>query len=256
MEQAAELARQIRRDVLGASAEEQPLTDLKPLLRAGRFSLRRTRLFGREGELQALLAPRPSNRFSIEVDSEPAGGWRSVPSPLRREVDLQRMRFRVCHEIAHSFFYDRHHDLPRRAVMDSLEQERYCDRFASALLLPEHIVARQPVTPAAILRLHKLYGVSLRVTVQSFADLHPRAFVALLVANGDASPYLRLQWQSDDRALPARWWTADWLQGALSANTGRRDRDAVLQWNQRAIAASWRALPGRRQVLLSALTAP
>ena len=58
MEQAAELAaRQIRRDVLGASAEEQPLTDLKPLLRAGRFSLRRTRLFGREGELQALLAP-------------------------------------------------------------------------------------------------------------------------------------------------------------------------------------------------------
>lgn len=256
VEQAAELARQVRRDVLGTGAEEQPLTDLKPLLRAGGFSLSRTHLFGRDGGLQALLAPRSGNWFSIEVDPEPQGGWRSVPGHLRRQVAMQRLRFRVCHEIAHSFFYDRTVSLPRRVVTDSPEQERFCDRFASALLLPEEMVAHQRVTPASILRIQARYGVSLRMTAQSFADAHPHAFLALLVANGEQAPYLRLQWRSSDRALPVRWWTASWLQDALSANAGRRDRDAVLQWNQRAIAARWRALPGRRQVLLSALTAP
>src|SRR5690242_2911121 len=98
-EHAADLARQVRRDVLGIGSEDQPIVDLRPLLKAGRFSLRHARLFGREGGLQALLAPRPNNRFSIEVDAEPAGGWGRFPAGLRAEVELQRLRFRVCHEI-------------------------------------------------------------------------------------------------------------------------------------------------------------
>ena len=236
------------RDAMGTGPNVRQ--DLPALLRLGGFELRLGRLNARSGGIEAALAPRPDNHFALLVDTEPPDGWASVTPRLREDLTRHRLRFRVAHEIGHSFFYDRSEHRPRRVVFDSPEQERWCDRFASALLLPPPVVAATPANPAALLRMQRRFDVSLQVAARAVARVHRERFVALLVVRGTRPPYLRVQWQKHHCAPAPRWWPASPLQAALASNTGYGILD--LPWPEGKRAVSWRALPSRRQLLVVA----
>jgi hypothetical protein len=224
--------------------------DLNALLTIGRFDLRLRSLGACGGGIEAALAPRDNDRFEVVVDTEPRNGWASVAAGLREQLARHRLRFRVAHEIGHSFFYDRAHQRPRRLVFDSPELERWCDRFASALLLPPPVVAAMQVTPQALLDLQRDFDVSLQVAARACARIHRERFIALLIARGPRPPHIRVQWQKRNTAPTSRWWTAAELQSALSC--GRQSGTVCLPWPDRCRAAVWRALPSRGQLLVVA----
>jgi hypothetical protein len=254
LECAVQLAADVRATVLRTPLD--PLPDLEPLCVAGGFDVSRARLGGARAGLEATLAPRTGDRFSIRVDDEPPGGWGSTPAPIRTAASRHRQRFRICHEIGHSFFYDRGGSRPRRLVPRSRNEEAFCDRFASSLLLPDAVVERYPPSPEAIIECQRRYDVSLHLAARAFAQVHQEAFVALLVGYGDRAPKLRLQWHRDGypHPPPPRWWTAAWLQEALESPDRRPTRQR-LRWARRTLDARWRPLNDRQQVLLVALPA-
>lgn len=42
----------------------------------------------------------------------PRGGWAQMEPQIQAELREHRLRFRICHEVAHSFFFDRDNELP------------------------------------------------------------------------------------------------------------------------------------------------
>jgi hypothetical protein len=223
---------------------------LASLLHLGRFDLQPQTLRARGGGVEAALAPRRDNRFAVLVDTEPERGWASVAGPLRTQLANHRLRFRVAHEIGHSFFYDRSQGRPRRLALNSDDQERWCDRFASALLLPPEVVLRAAPVPQAIIALHRRYDVSMHVAARAVGRMHRDRFVALLVARGERAPYVRVQWQKRHDPPAARWWTHDRLQAALRG-VGMAGT-AALPWPGGRRTAAWYALPARAQVVVVA----
>lgn len=99
--------------------------------------------------------------------------------PLRSQLRRQRARFRIGHELGHTFFYWRDREEPERHLIDSPAQERFCDAFARALLVPPQVASERPPTCATILDLQREFDVSLEVAARSVASGHPRAEVAL-----------------------------------------------------------------------------
>jgi hypothetical protein len=253
LEGAVDVAMTVRAAVLDETPLA-PLRDLDRLCAVGGFSVGLVTLGGARAGLEGTLTPRTHHRFSIRVDEEPPGGWAQVPPQLRIALARHRRRFRICHEIGHSFFYDRRAPSPRRLLPHTRDEEAFCDRFASSLLLPDAVVAQYPATPEAIIECQQRYDVSLEVAARAFAQVHADAFVALLVARGCLPLKVRPQWHPDGHAHapPPRWWTAAWLQEALDRPCGwpRRRR---LRWARRTLDARWRPLADRRQVLLVAL---
>jgi hypothetical protein len=245
---AAELLAAAVRDSVSTSSEA--CQDLSTVLALGRFELRICALSARGGGIEAALAPRSDDRFALLVDTEPRNGWESVNPRVREELSRHRLRFRVAHEIGHSFFYDRSGQRPRRVVFDSSEQERWCDRFASSLLLPPSAITAAPPSPRALIRLQRHFDVSLQVAARAVARVHRERFIALLVARGARPPHVRVQWQKQHVAPSARWWTARELQSALASD--RRSGSLDLPWPSGERVASWHALPSRGQLLVVA----
>jgi hypothetical protein len=240
----SDVAVEVRRALLASEQVLRPLIDIGAVCRAGRFCLRERRLGGARGGLEAVLAPAPVNRFEIHVDPEPLGGWRPVPYLLRGAIQRQRLRFRVAHEIGHSFFYDRSAEVPRRHIGNSQRQEEFCDRFAADLLLPRDVVAATEPSPQALVALAVRYDVSLQLAVRSFSAQWPDLLVALLVQGPEG---FERQWTAGDLHLPVGWWRDRWLH-------------SLSRWGQfelKAVAKAWRVLsvqalrlPERNQVLL------
>jgi len=236
------------RSATGFSPNERIALD--PLLTLGRFDLRCEPLGANGGGIEAALAPRAENRFALSVDTKPRDGWGSMTPSVRKELARHRLRFRVAHEIGHSFFYDRAGERPRRMVPNSEEQERWCDRFASALLVPPSVLARRSAIPQSLAALQGQFDVSLQVAVRAFARVHHERFVALLVARGRRPPHIRVQWQKHHGAPAARWWAGETLQRALS---GARQCGAFqLAGPAGGRDAAWYALRGRQQVIVVA----
>jgi hypothetical protein len=220
------------------------------LLSLGRFDLRRKSLGAIGGGIEATLTPQPENRFALSVDTEPRGGWDSVTPSLREDLARHRLRFRIAHEIGHSFFYDRVGQRPRRTLAASEAQERWCDRFASALLMPPSAVAQRRATPRSVLSLQTHYDVSLHVAVRAFARVHHDRFAALLVVRGRRPPHVRVQWQKHHGAPAPRWWAGERLQRALTG--GRRCGVFDLEGPTGSRVAEWHALPRRQQIIVLA----
>ncbi len=88
---------------------------------------------------------------------------------------------------------------------------------------------------------------------RAFAEVHGGLLVALLIAKDVSTPSVRPQWVASV-GLPPRWWTAEWLQHSLS-HPASIDRPGVIGSGAPALRCLWRALPHRRQVLLTALPA-
>lgn len=211
------------------------MLDLSEVCEAAGVILREGLLSGERGGLEALLTPLENDQFAVMIDSTPRGGWRNIESSMRDDLRRHRLRFRVAHELAHTFFFWRHGGRPRRHLPNSTGQERFCDAFSRALLVPPDAVARMPVNAGTIIDLQEAFDVSLEVAARSLAAVHSDALVELWFTPDDGSDQLRLQWCSDRLQSIAH--------SIASPSTGTmplRDRGGV-----------W--LPKRRQLLLCRL---
>jgi hypothetical protein len=143
---------------------------------------------------EALLIPLEGDRFRIAVDPTPRSGWQCRPSGERAPVARHRFRFRVAHELGHTFFYSRCGDRrPSRVSRGSSEEEMFCDRFARALLLPDAVLEKCTEV-STLAQVHRDYGVSLEVTVRAFAEIRKMDAALFYWPPESTSP--RVQWSN------------------------------------------------------------
>lgn len=189
---AARLAEETRSGILGAHAKER-LADFRRVAHYGRFRIVNGPLDAKRGRLEGLLVPLDDDYFGISVDPSPKGGWRTVDQHLRGELRRHRTRFRVAHEVAHSFFYRRRAGAsPERCVFDSPQQERFCDDFARAFLVPHEVAAAIEPSAPVVHALHRYFDVSLELAARAAARAHPDIGVALFYSSDAAET--RVQW--------------------------------------------------------------
>lgn len=245
---ASALARAARAAVLAATDVSAPLTNLSALLKRGRFRVRRESLGAADGTVQAWMVAAENDWFDIFIDTEPSGGWRRQHEPVREEMHRQRARFLIGHEVAHSFFFTRRPgQTPQRWAWDSDEQERFCDMFACALLLPPEVVAATEPRAEEVVRLHREYDVSVQLATRAFADIYRGHAFALLYDDEDDPRPLIPQWSAGMEACHPDWWSTRQVQRLPS--TGASATLVPLKSGRRSWwESSW--LPERRQVLL------
>jgi hypothetical protein len=198
------LVQRVRDAVMGEQARREAL-DVDRLCQLGGFDVEETPLHGAEGRLQALLFPRTRNRFAVFVDPEPPGGWDQVEPQVQIELREHRMRFRICHEVAHSFFFDRAGEVPTAIVGASAAQEDICDRFASELLIPREAVEDLHPDASSVVHLHERFRVSIEAAARAFADVHRERVVALFVGDPEVG---QLQWSNFPDLAPALFQSA------------------------------------------------
>ena len=87
---------------MGSSAVERGRCDLQAICRIGMFLPKRDDRRFADSSHDALMVPRRDGVFVILVDPIPKSGAMIAP-----DVGRHRNRFRIAHEIGHSFFYDR-----------------------------------------------------------------------------------------------------------------------------------------------------
>lgn len=199
------IAQKVRLAVMGDQDKRDAL-DLDRLCELGGFRVEETFLHAPEGRLQALLFPGGANSFNVYVDARPPGGDQLIPAELAAELHAHRLRFRICHEVAHSFFFDRDGERPTAIVGTSAAQEEACDRFASELLIPRDRVRALAPDATSIVEIQRRFEVSLEAAARAFADVHRNAVVALYL---DEPREARLQWsnhpeRADDLLVSAR----------------------------------------------------
>lgn len=193
--QTVALAERVRRSVLGDEGWDRGPLDVAETCVAGRFQLQERALGAAGGGLEALLVPRREH-FELVVDAEPPGGWELVAPALRAGLARHRLRFRAAHEWAHSFFYARTVDGIVRRLPDSADQERFCDEFARALLVPASVAAALPARAASVTALQRRFDVSLELSARALAQAHPQAAFWVLVTSTDETSAPFMQWRS------------------------------------------------------------
>jgi hypothetical protein len=151
------------------------------------------------GAHEALLVPAADGWFDILVDPDRTQTVRS------ERTSEHRLRFRVAHEIAHSFFYDRSVLPATRATRPSDREEGFCNSFATALLLPPAIGLRWTGEPQDIFVLRRRYGVSADVVARALAMAHPELTIVglsrMTKPDGSGEADLRVLW-SHSRFVP------------------------------------------------------
>lgn len=187
----------------------------------GRFDVSQLTLSAADNQQEALLVPAEGNRFGICVDPTPAGGWAQVRPSLRSEIRRHRFRFRVAHEIAHTFFYDRTMPEPQRTLPPSTEEELFCDEFARSLLLPPAVVRRRAATAASVFSMHRDFDVSVEVAARAIAGACPSLRVAVWYQDPDGGWCVQWTNRSSRRQLDIRH------QAGLKIHRGRRQAVAV-----------------------------
>lgn len=152
--------------------------DLRRISLAGGFRTKRSPFqSGSESNHSALLVPRKDGSFDVLVDTVSRNRVDEIASASSERTytatDTHRFRFRVAHEIGHSFFYDRRSRPPIRLLSFSRDEERFCDEFASALLVPPPDVASYTADTSSVFDIHKKYEVSVQAAAHSLARVHP-----------------------------------------------------------------------------------
>jgi len=138
--------------------------DLHAICRVGRF-VPRAAQFDPNQSHEALLIPSLAGGFEIFVDPRP--GQKDAATTRRR------MRFRIAHEIAHSFFYDRTSRVATRRATPGRPEEVFCDRFAAALLVPPKVVTSVPFAAENVRALSDALDVSAEVAGRALARANP-----------------------------------------------------------------------------------
>lgn len=132
VEQASRLALTVR-EALGIGASDP--VDVEAMISGLGWQVQRRHLDADWGGVQALMAP-AAGGFLFVVDPRPSPACPSGSLNVGVEV-LERAIFsrRLAHELGHVFFYDTGSPA-RRLLRHSEAEEKYCDAFAAALLLP------------------------------------------------------------------------------------------------------------------------
>lgn len=245
---AEQLAVAARRRYLGEDRASDPIADVQDLLAEADAKLDVVDLGARNGGLEAALMP-AFGGFRVLVDPTVRLGVQGLAPEVTEDLGRQRLRFRVLHELAHTFFYDRS-EVPSRVVDGSAAQEAFCDRFAACFLLPTSVIADHVPSPHAIATLQARYDVSMQLCVRRFAEVHRDPLFALLAATGRHEPRLRTQWVTPSRGQTARWWTAEWIQDLLFRPTSAR---GTLRGHGGDLEAEALAFPSRAQVVVVGL---
>lgn len=220
---------------------DAPLGRIESICAVAGVVVRQIPLRGAQGGLEASLTPRVGG-FEVTVDTEPRGGWGLVPSHLREMLQRHRLRFRIAHELGHTFFYDRSGDRPRRIVPDSEEQEVFCDEFARAFLIPSAAIPPRLANPRVVAELSRSYDVSLEVAARATAAHSPDLWLGLYVRrSGKTSP----QWLSSMSMGPP--WISSWV-----SEWDTELFDSPLHRNGRGWSAAGVGLAGRRQIVVIA----
>jgi hypothetical protein len=177
-------------------AETQTL-DIDAIAAVHRARITERKLDGGEGGREALLIPLPDDRFGIAVDPTPPAGWGELGTRRRSDLRRHRLRFRVGHELGHTFFYSRNENTtPRRRVPDSARQEHFCDLFSRNLLVPHAVAAMASPDVQGLIDLHETFDVSLQVAARAMAAAHRDVGVALWCRSPAAG--WSVQWATPD----------------------------------------------------------
>jgi uncharacterized protein DUF955 len=208
------------------------------------------------GTVQADLCPDTSrNLFYLRVDPEPSGGWDEMPAASRKTIARHRLRFRVSHELGHTFFYERHRgEGPRRARRWSSREEEWCDEFARSLLVPATVARALPATAESVFRLQRRFDVSLEVAGRALANAHENAAVAIWFWPPDAEEpreALLHQWASCEMPALRRWRRSTVVEKALAEGVSS-GQIASLSGSARQVAATARCGRQRRQIVVVA----
>lgn len=167
------------------------------------------RLGAAAGRIEAKLTPR-GRGFEIEVDPTPVGGWQD---PECEAVARRRRRFRIAHELGHTLFYGEGPDGRRtRNTPISEKEERFCDAFAAALLLPRSAVAKCNPTAEQIFCLADSFDVSVELAARRMTEVH-RCQTALWYWEAHRPAELYRQWSSHAGSLQ-RWRSSPLVEAA------------------------------------------
>jgi len=204
----AELAEEVRRH---CGQGQRGRVDFAAVCKAFGAALRVAELEGREGGEEAMLVPLHENRFGIVLDPTPRGGWNLIPRPVRQDLRRHRLRFRLGHELAHTFFYARRvGQTPLRRLFDSEEQEDFCDRFSRSLLVPQAQIAHMEPTAEGLVRLQRACDVSLEVAARAVLAARRELKISIWFERPDGTLKQQLgasggqQLESDALPLPER----------------------------------------------------
>lgn len=171
----------------------------------------------------AFLLPRPDDGFDVVIQE----GLTTGRATLRR-----RLRFALAHEVGHSFFFDRRLSPHQRMSAWSPEEERFCNVFASRLLVPESAVTRLEWSQGALIELRERLDVSLQVAALAFAPHHSGHAVILLrmKPHPTKGTALRVAWSAGDPFIPVgarlnsvvaqQAWATGTSQGTEDLNLG------------------------------------
>lgn len=149
----------------------------------------------------ALLIPSAHRSFALVIDPRPAlrEQWMRPQAGWKGWELASIFEFRVGHELGHTLFYN--YDLPpRRLLPFTPEEERFCDAFSRALLLPPRVVALRPDSAQGIVAAAQGAHVCMDIVAAAFCDLHP----GLVVLGGRITPHgMRLEFTAGHELPPA-----------------------------------------------------
>jgi len=199
---AVELADRVSLAALGEPSESRAAPcNLRAICRSGGFHPKRLDRRFAEYSHDALLVPQSDGDFTILVDPIP-----KAENSLSDDLARHRNRFRIAHEIAHSFFFDRRTRPPARVVSPSAEEELFCDEFASALLVPRARLNGIAPTPENAFQLAQTHDVSVEVAARAIGKAYPDLSVVGLLwrnhPNKAGRPSLRVTWSAGPRFIP------------------------------------------------------
>ena len=123
----------------------EPIRDLRHLLNrlVPNVTVRFEHLSAPSGRQDALLCPRAQGGFTIVVDPRPSP--RDPPNE-RSANDMAEphfLRWRIAHELGHTFFYDDDQPARRRISWNPAEEE-WADLFATYFLTPSQLCGYAP----------------------------------------------------------------------------------------------------------------
>ncbi|MBQ0798517.1 MAG: ImmA/IrrE family metallo-endopeptidase [Porticoccaceae bacterium] len=196
---AKELALSVRSSVFDNEKGLFSKCDLRKICESGKFEVTTADFNSTEIKTEALLVPMEGDKFRIVL---PVSHSASA-SLFGKGVTRHRNRFRIAHEIAHSFFYKRNKNCPVKLTQDSKAEEDFCDLFASYLLMPFDVVSKLPRRPESVDRIGADYDVSLEAAGRSLAKANKDILVLGLSWKEnprDKNIGLRVQWSAGDLA--------------------------------------------------------
>jgi len=201
---ATELAMQVRRCAFNEKYEKVPC-NIEIVCKLGGFRVKHFRFVKSQNDHQALLVPIEDGNFEIIVDPSIRSVGNNESDVVIPDLELHRLRFRIAHEIGHSFFYDRNVRPPKRLIDSGKQEELFCDHFASVLLVPPSVVATMPIKASSVLKIRKLYSVSAEVAGRSLARMNPELTIIGLLWKSNPrneNEEMRVVWSDGPKFVP------------------------------------------------------